>query len=107
MKRICVFVVFLFLMIPTSKASSQAWEYAKLYINEQTGHSFWDGQGAFTANTRVELWQKLGLHDPKNPRMISTNEILNHFGKKGWELIDTQESRSGSIYQFKRRVGRK
>lgn len=71
---------------PSLSQSSRKWEYASLVLLPSTEAVIWcSPDGTVEASSFMGLARKLGCDKPLS--FPPETPILNHYGNKGWELV--------------------
>jgi len=71
---------------PSLSQNSRKWEYASLVLLPSTEKVIWRSpDGIAEASSILDLAFKLGCDKPLSFPL--ENSILNHYGNKGWELV--------------------
>jgi hypothetical protein len=90
-------LVLVWLVVASSLALAQAWEYAVLTVGGET--IVWDTSGV---SVEVEPGSFEGLEGATE----SLADILDYFGRQGWELVAVTVERAGETdlrhFYFKR-----
>ena len=84
---------------PSLSQDSRKWEYASLVVLPSTEAAFWRSpDGTVEASSLMGLALKLGCDKPMS--FPPEYPILNHYGNKGWELIQIvgPEDSMGNAY---------